>query len=223
MWLCSSHFLTTFQKLAFTSIFSKHPTQLLSIAIIFLIKLYDSYDKKKVAQTSVEANAMNLISIDPNSGNRYVCVCVWLRPAYQAQVWEQVYVCVVETSLPGTSIGNRGVCVCERERERERESDWEQLTRHKHSMGSRHQSLLSTTINPAVSWVEYPAFWSCSSSACTKYGKEKSYKDFTSFYCKKLVELHFLVCKARACLAPLKSNIFVIFFFSKDKRPIQIS
>ena len=152
-----------------------------------------------------------------------------------------VCVCVIETSLPGTSMGTgvcvcgwdqltrhkhweQGcVCVCERERERERESDWEQLTRHKHSMGSRHQSLLSTTINPAVSWVEYPAFWSCSSSACTKYGKEKSYKDFTSFYCKKLVELHFLVCKARACLAPLKSNIFVIFFFSKDKRPIQIS
>ena len=136
-------------------------------------------------------------------GNR--CMCVWLRPAYQAQ-----------------ALGT-GVCVCVWERERERESDWEQLTRHKHSMGSRHQSLLSTTINPAVSWVESPAFWSCSSSACTKYGKEKSYKDFTSFYCKKLVELHFLVCKARACLAPLKSNIFVIFFFSKDKRPIQIS
>ena len=209
MWLCSSHFLTTFPKLASTSIFSKHPTQLLSIAIIFLIKLYNCYDKKSSTNKCRSKCNEYLISTDPNSGNRCVCVCVCVCVWHQLtrhKHWEQVCVCV---------------CVCVRERERE--SDWDQLTRHKHSVGSRHQSLLSTTINPAVSWVEYPAFWSCSSSACTKYGKEKSYKDFTSFYCKKLVELHFPVFKARACLAPLKSNIFVIFFFSKDKRPIQIA
>jgi len=76
LWLCSSHFLTTFPKLASTSIFSKHPTQLLSIAIIFLIKLYNCYDKKSSTNKCRSKCNEYLISTDPNSGNRCVCVCV---------------------------------------------------------------------------------------------------------------------------------------------------
>lgn len=78
------------------------------------------------------------------------------------------------------------------------------------------------SINPAVPWVEYPAFWPCSSSAWTGCVWGKYYKDCTSFHWKKLVELHFPVCKARACLPPLKRNVVVNFFLNKDKRPIQM-